>query len=552
MSKTFVCISSLTQLMIFSFSISLSVAQPYTRFQKSFYVDTINGRNSFGDISIGSDSMFYAIGGYYKPGGGEAYIQKVYTDGNQIWLKAIRDSITNDPVGNKEIIGISNNRILLFRYVEDTTLSYLWGNLGFGKINYTMIDTSGDFLWSKTFDDSIPYPSSSDYCLVETKDYGLVSVFSFNTYELDTTFGVLLTKLDTSGSLLFRNKYYLNFDLIKDTLFEARKVCELQDGSLVLCGLTWNFVDAVINGILLKVDSIGNVLFCKIFEPSVGEFVDLKQTEVNKFIALSHPIDTTTFNFQARVIELDSTFNIVKGATVGIPGSNVNLYKIFYKNGQLFFSGFPNVLKIDTGLSLVLKAYNYAFGGTTTDSKKNLLPDGGIAFARAYVNYNFSTITKTDSTFDAGCYTYDILPFLTISPFLSSIANTIPVLVENSVTSSKSVSYISTSQSPTVDSIYCSTTGLMDENDDENDLFIEVFPNPAENWLSINLKKVTRYQYSFFNISGIELLSGVIDNFTTQIDLSLLPCGLYVISLKDGQSNQCYKKIVKPSYTKFN
>lgn len=70
---------------------------------------------------------------------------------------------------------------------------------------------------------------------------------------------------------------------------------------------------------------------------------------------------------------------------------------------------------------------------------------------------------------------------------------------------------------------------------------ISVFPNPAISYVEINfkLKEASNYQTKLFGITGKEVFNSPLNSqgFIKSITISHLPAGMYVLLVKDKQSN---------------
>lgn len=86
------------------------------------------------------------------------------------------------------------------------------------------------------------------------------------------------------------------------------------------------------------------------------------------------------------------------------------------------------------------------------------------------------------------------------------------------------------------------TTNVI-ETTDEN--FVQLFPNPSVNKISINIPKITEpISASILDLQGQVLKTTQIDNNDQTIDISFLSSGVYMINLKGSNLNVC-KKIIK-------
>lgn len=75
---------------------------------------------------------------------------------------------------------------------------------------------------------------------------------------------------------------------------------------------------------------------------------------------------------------------------------------------------------------------------------------------------------------------------------------------------------------------------------------VEVFPNPANNVLYVNLAGYTgKSEVSILDVNGREVLRREVSNVNSQLDISTLPVGVYMVRIKNGVKQVQMTKIVK-------
>ena len=83
------------------------------------------------------------------------------------------------------------------------------------------------------------------------------------------------------------------------------------------------------------------------------------------------------------------------------------------------------------------------------------------------------------------------------------------------------------------------------ENIITND-FLSVYPNPANNVLYLTNKNNTAKDYTIFDISGKNIISGKISKEKSQISVSHIPAGMYFLQVNtEGQQSETHKVIIK-------
>lgn len=104
--------------------------------------------------------------------------------------------------------------------------------------------------------------------------------------------------------------------------------------------------------------------------------------------------------------------------------------------------------------------------------------------------------------------------------------------------------------SPTANSVTISEKMISSTNSFNQDISLNIFPNPALNdiWLNLNTELGGSFVYKVLDISGKEWISGNIatggNNISEKLNLQRLPAGNYLINLTDGQGSLT-KKIIK-------
>jgi hypothetical protein len=74
---------------------------------------------------------------------------------------------------------------------------------------------------------------------------------------------------------------------------------------------------------------------------------------------------------------------------------------------------------------------------------------------------------------------------------------------------------------------------------------IQVFPNPATDQITILQTSGPEAELSIHNIYGVEVLSKTINNASTDVNISMLPPGTYLIKINGGESSLIQRLIVK-------
>jgi Secretion system C-terminal sorting domain/PKD domain len=74
---------------------------------------------------------------------------------------------------------------------------------------------------------------------------------------------------------------------------------------------------------------------------------------------------------------------------------------------------------------------------------------------------------------------------------------------------------------------------------------IKIFPNPAKNTININGNIISNLNYSIFNAEGENIMTGILNIATKQINVSPLGDGVYFLRLFNGSQFLSLKKFIK-------
>ena len=78
----------------------------------------------------------------------------------------------------------------------------------------------------------------------------------------------------------------------------------------------------------------------------------------------------------------------------------------------------------------------------------------------------------------------------------------------------------------------------------DNDISVDVYPNPTTGIVELDLSQSTTHQLSLYSWSGERVISQNI-SANTSIDMSLLPAGVYILRLSGNQGKSVTKRIIK-------
>lgn len=90
-----------------------------------------------------------------------------------------------------------------------------------------------------------------------------------------------------------------------------------------------------------------------------------------------------------------------------------------------------------------------------------------------------------------------------------------------------------------------SLCGCFRASDNQMDENVNIFPNPANDFLNINIKEpITNVKISIFNSLGKLIIENYEENPEFRVAISEIPCGFYLLKLEYNNQNVT-KKFIK-------
>ena len=479
----------------------------YTLLITTLFIGTINTsaqvntfRNVFGGVGddFGQDIEQTADGGYvitgatgsFGYGQSDVYLLKIDSLGIYEWSRSYGGSnidwgydveITSD--GGYVIAGYTNS-------------------FGAGGYDFYLLktDSIGDTLWTKTYGG---WNWDRCFSMDITSDDGFVLVgetYSYGAGETD----VWIVKADAFGDTLWTKTFGGNLEERANSVFET------YDGSLIICGNSNTYSDGGADGIILKIDNLGNTEW----------FSNYGGPENQNYNSVIQYYDTTGY---------------ICFGTNNISSTQSKMYMTKFDNFGIFEwdKQYGNGT-INTGSAVSNRGSGSMVVAGTNDNSINSIevlvtsPTGGFWANNANIGGNDADVGN------------DII--LTSDNHFAILGNTksfgfgySDILVYKSSSSIESDSSNYTSQLDTNTVKYpIPFTGLSENNLDKN---ITIYPIPSSN-NKINLSsKKSIIDAKLYNILGqlIPIVLHINNNLATIENLSLVK-GIYLLELNlDGQ-----------------
>jgi len=452
-----------------------------------------------------------------------------------------------------------------------------WSGLSFEE-NFCLIkvDVNGDVQWAKNFGDSI---RDFGYGFSQASDSGYIMVGQEYDWYGDETPHLYLIKCDKNGNLQW-SKYY-------DTLTTGKSVLQTHDGGYIIAGYRSSY-----ESFIMKTDSYGNPEWTKNYSPMHCN--NLQKTIDQGYImtgAINSPSGTQS---NVSLIKIDDAGNLQWsksfGSLLSDEGQTVKQTTdhgyIIAGETRSFGAGDYDVylLKTDSNGNL---QWSMTYGNIYLNHAYDVeqTEDGGyIVVAQNFTATTNMLLLKTDSTGNLqwskqwgpwdNIYVLNILvssqnTFLIsghgqdyyYEDFLLNI-DTDDCLIENvDVTAAAAASFDTTGAIADTGSLTAHPAGAHEyiQQIIEDDFCVpqnineiisseptfQIYPNPVSSQLNISFNNYYQPGYLIItNFLGETLKDGVMIKSENSIDVSQLPYGVYLATIKTPEGN-FVKKFVR-------
>lgn len=327
-----------------------------------------------------SDGGYIILGNTNSFGAGEsdAWIIKIDESGNIIWQKRYG----------------TNNADYLYSIQPAIDGGYIAAGYTYSSIANSQrvwilkIDLFGNIVWQKIYN-----RSNNDFAnsIAPTKDGGYI--VACQTYSPSNGWiEPWILKLDNTGNILWQ-KIYSAYD--DDSL---QSIQQTKDGGYIAAGYTTSFGSGLRDGLVLKLDSSGNIAWQKAYGGTHDDFISaIQQTSDDGYVIAGYSISFGSGFKDVWVIKIDSFGNIVWQKFFGeLQDDWANSVKQTADNGYIisgytlsFGAGSSDawVLKLDSVgnldpvCSFVQDSNAMATGANATIISTNIAPVSGSAIA---------------------------------------------------------------------------------------------------------------------------------------------------------------------------
>ena len=462
-----------------------------TKFDANFNIEwnkTYGGSGNEGITSAyihqTSDSGYIVCESTQSFGAGsnnDGYIFKINAQGVTQWASRL---IGSNIEYLRDVVETSNGDLL----IVGTANSYGTGNSDGYLIK---VSSSGTLLWTKTFGGS-----STDHLvgiIALPNDNYLLSGSSVN-YGPGTRAGLVI-KVDVDGNAIWSKTYGGS----RSEIFNSSTL--LSDGNIVSIGFSDNSSLNIYDILVTKIDTNGNILWSKLYGSSSDEKgFTIKEHFDGGLLISSYSAGFSSGN-QLLLIKTDSLGTPIISKTYGGSGSE-----------WLDNWSYPITIAPDSGVVIV--------GGSTSFSSGD----------------NDVYIIKTNKCLESLCNEQNVLPTTSTPTFSSN--DVVLTISQGGTFSDVTSSSIGTSFSFAENTICDSILTSIDNSSNMSNVIskINVYPNPALNYLNVKINKEFEIQHiELYSITGQKIDAKSIektDNFI-QINISNLSEGLYFLKVYD-------------------
>lgn len=328
-------------------------------------------------IKVGNKFIVDGVSGNAPPDTAKAAISLIDMEGNLIWHKRYGNN-KNLSRYTKFVISTVDNGFIGIGTNPNQDI-FLGSNAYVFKT-----DSIGNFQWCKVYGTNLDDDATG---IILTNDGNNIVIVNYGGDNFPSTFKSILMKIDFSGNILWSKVY--NIDTTVASMFVIQDIIEVNlDGSLLIASVIIDLFGEN-KPALMKINSIGQILFTKIFDYNAGVPNFTKTFKITKDSGYAFFTNHTTMFFEGKAYS-NSLFKLDKNL-------NVEWIKMY-----------PNIVTVKD-----LKQ--------TNDSGFVFVGEGN-GYSQTFPGINLPlTIIKTDKYGNSGCFERD------------TFATTYPITVYDSV-----------------------------------------------------------------------------------------------------------------------
>ncbi len=478
--------------------------------------------------------------------------QKFYTFTGTVYTEAVQTSDSGYVFSGLYGSGISTPSLIKINSLGDTlwTRHYTTSATSFGVEDALMQTLDGGFILTsaaiiKTDPNGIPLWAVSNGAIFEGTDAvespnGDICAVGFSMDPGGAQ--ITMIKLDAAGNMIFCKEMG---GAGHDRPYGLRRAVT---GGYILAGFTEvGVVDA--DPLLVRLDDSGNVLWAKSYGYPGGDgFWTVESLPDGSFLAMGYNTIAAGSNAATILVKLDSNGNVLWSK---LYKENVTYgYGLYVTpNDEILMAGYTQ-LGATAAVAMIINADSSGnvnwfkkydpIPGTFMDIFNSIDPtlDGGYLLTGQTSDNNgaYFYITKTDGNLDNFNMCSESTAPLTAQNITLSAVN-YPITPVADFVVNETFGYNTLNiQTTTI----CSSVGMGENNAEEA---IQIYPNPVADQLFVRNTTNEKLDMIIYDITGREQLRQELP-FSSEVNVSMLPPGMYLVSLI-GESVNYVQKVVR-------
>jgi hypothetical protein len=423
---------------------------------------------------------------------------------------------------------------------------------GFTTATMFKTDSAGNLLWAKSYGGTL---NDGLVQIIETADHGYAAIGVTETISSGSS-DVLFIRTDVNGDTIFTRSYGTNE-------YEAGyNVIQLSDNGFLISGrqITFPGGNSEADGLLLRTDSSGNLLWTKMYGDSLWEeLIDVKQTPDSGFIAAGSTVTFGAGSYDILLMKTDGNGDVEWSKTFGGAKTDAAYAIDVNPDSSFILSGYTESLgyghRGDDSSNIYLMKTSYTgdlvwmevYGDGLQDESFRFAkaPDGGYVIPGFTTNYIFNDSSnmifiKTDSAGLSGCHESSVQPIDSVisMPYQSVSFNQLSGISFSPFTLTENLAAINNDNA-------CLFSEIKSVSGDDYE--IEISPNPFNQQLQIKFKNdlASGSVLNIYDVYGKLLKTVNVDFSNLTMDTGFLKSGIYFFTLRDSNERRITKLLVK-------
>lgn len=513
------------------------------QFQKKY--ESTNSSRAY-SVSLTNDGGYILAGSYDVSGllSAEYYVVKLDATGDTMWAYTYGPTVDTTISSNRD--GAGNEA---YNIIQTFDLGYLivgeahaFGS-GSSDIFVLKLTPLGDTVWTKTYGG---INSDYSYKVIQLVDSGYILSGFTESYGLGVR-DVYVLRLDKKGDTLWSKSYGGN------GIDGSNDMIQTYDGGFVIVGNTFSFGEGVSDVYVIKISENGTLKWATAYGGTLNDFGNaISETSDSGFVISGSTESFGSGQRDVYVIKIDSIGNLIWSKAIGgienesgksiqvLPNNEI----VVLGNTRSFGQGFEDyyLIKLNSlGDTIMTKTY----GGSSTEFGESIQQTSDKGFIMAGFTNSFNTwnydiyLVKTDSLGNSGC-----------NESTTSTLVTNPLTIKTSTLSSTSLGSGITYPLLKIGNTLTKPINVCNVNS-INDVSLlsqlKLFPNPTNSLITIQDKN--SIIDNIIKIEMTDLQGKTIQIFTLnkndeQINLAHLKNGVYIAKIETSIGT-ILKKIVK-------